>query len=324
MKNRFTRINCLGTVRVTRLLIILCIFSVAIILLPRVAVSEPGPNCQQSTSCTEQVGCPSITSYGAIDRFVFCVNQGQSPSMPQLTNQPTQTVGKKIVICVTTQSDCSQTSNSSTNDVAFSFSGLKYNPAPPTSSSPPGAYQSDCYIDATTSETNKCPSQKINFGKVTWNVMSTNCVVIQQYFTGTNGWVIAEVGFAGDPAGGGAFHQYDGFTVKFTANVTAVCQIGCSTTTNSGVKVAEFEHTDVFDTIEVYNVGQGGVTVPLPTSLPGAVGELIGAIIGEQISFFGVDGTTLTRIANKILQDKSTLSGPGSGSWKDGKVPCCP
>jgi hypothetical protein len=154
--------------------------------------------------------------------------------------------------------------------------------------------------------------------------MSTNCVVIQEYFADTNGWTIAEVSFAGEPAGGGGARQYDGFTVKFTANVTAICQIGCSTSTNSGVKFAEFEHTGPGDTVELFTAGGGGVGFTLPTSLPGAVGQLIGAVLGSQINIYNVASETLTVIATKILQDKSTLSGPSAGSWVNAKPPCCP
>src|SRR5580658_2032012 len=129
-------------------------------------------NCPNYTYSTN-VSCPSITNHGAIGPTSFCVQSGDAPPMPSLTNQPGASAGSVVV---TTTETCSNIVTYSTNDVSYSFGGLQYNPAPPTSSSPPGTYASDCYITVTSSDTNDCPASPstIDYGNVTWNILNTN------------------------------------------------------------------------------------------------------------------------------------------------------
>ncbi|MEY4387612.1 MAG: hypothetical protein RLY20_2895, partial [Verrucomicrobiota bacterium] len=177
------------------------------------------------------------------------------------------------------------------------------------------------WVKVTSSDSNACHAYSEILGEVTWHVVNTNWTEVGVAFHGTNRWKLKSVGFLGDPAGGGAAVQYDGFVVKFEVLVDAYCSKGCSIYTNSATRIKTIEHDE---TIEVQQVGSGGVSVPLPTSLAQATGEAIAAIIGDNIQLYGVNSDTLTQMASQINGDKSASTNwPATdGSWKDGSSPC--
>lgn len=135
------------------------------------STNNENTNCPNYTN-SYATNCPSITNNGAISPTSFCVQHGDAPPMPSLTNQPGASDGG-IVTCTT--ETCSNITTYATNSISYSFSGLTYNPAPPTSSSAPGTYVSDCFITVTSSDTNDCPAPgNIDYGNVTWNILNTN------------------------------------------------------------------------------------------------------------------------------------------------------
>jgi hypothetical protein len=258
-----------------------------------------------------------VADEGEITNTVFCLVQGDPLPYPDFVREPSYNNG---TITITNTWDCTNEIRVTSSEITYTTSFFGFTPRAPHDTSRVGVYTSQCRVSGISSDTN-CPNLVIQYGTVTWRIMSTNCIITGIQFAGTNRWRLNEVGFAGEPAGGGAYEMYDGFTDKFTAAVEAICQQGCTVWTNAGSRVAEFTHDGPNDYVVVHKVGQGGITVALPASLPAAIGELAATIIGDQIKLYGVDGDTLSSIANKINIDRP--SSPIAGHWKDGQPPCC-
>jgi hypothetical protein len=217
-------------------------------------LGQSSDHCQPSTITNVVPSCPSITNWGAIDASSFCVDQGSDPTMPQLTEGPAADGGSVTTTTTTTASDCSTTTTSSTSPITYNFSGLQYNPAPPTKSSRPGSYQSDCYVTLTSSDTNDCPSpDNIDYGNITWNVVDTNVTTIDWDPAKSASAIASALGYVNSAANaGGCQAAGPSFSGKITASWNQTC---CNSTNGP------YKHSNVTGTI---NVTVGSISCPIP------------------------------------------------------------
>jgi hypothetical protein len=269
--------------------------------------------------------CPKQTNKYSITPSNFpCVELGKTPPNPTQIVTPGFSIGKKSQ---TIGWDCPDTNKPTSTNIAITFtpSGTIYwSPTIPSVFTNVGVFESTAYMDVDSSDSDACPAHRETLGTVRWNVVNTNCTQLRTIgFSDTDQWKLDDVYFSGGPSGGGAYYTYDGFAENFNANVSAICQRGCTVYTNVGVRIASFTHDeDPNDYIVVHKVGQGGVQIPLPSSLPAAVGTLFAKVLGNNIALYGVDSTTLSTIVSRINSDKPSSTNFNAGQWKTGQEPC--
>ena len=264
--------------------------------------------------------CPGITN----EPFVAlpdCQEVGSAPKRPNVYPPIYQSGSKHKEYTF----DCPEnpTTNGPPADITFTVGGVYWNPQLPAKWTKAGSFTHTASVKVTSSDPSLCPSPGwIPVGDPTvFDVHNTNCFVASEDFADSKHWRVQEIGFSGEPVGGGGFEMYDGFTVKFYAEIIAVCIKGCSTSTNSGTKTSDFTDEDINHYIIVHKVGEAGIEVPLPTALAEALGELLASVVGDKIGLYGADSDTINRIAGKIQSNRPYS--PSQGVWKDGKAPCC-
>ncbi len=136
-------------------------------------------NCKPSKATNVTSSCPQLTDSGALSATSFCVDEGDPmPPWPVLVRLPQATTGEVVTTITTIATDCSTTVDSKTNTVTYKFSALKHRNGngPPDGNSSPGSYWSEYYVTVTSSDPTNCPPNPadIDYGIVTWNVVSTN------------------------------------------------------------------------------------------------------------------------------------------------------
>jgi len=237
----------------------------AICLTVTSAMAQSGNDCKPSTITNVAPSCPSITDYGAIDATSFCVNQGSDPTMPQLADQPAASDGTLTTTTTTTASDCSTTTTTSTSPINYSFSGLQYNPAPPTKSSRPGTYQSDCFITVTSSDTNDCPPPgNIDYGNVTWNVINTNATTVVFDFNKIGTYFGQILGLIENTASAAGCSSTN--SPSFGGTITASWKQVCCNSTNGPYKQSSVTGT-ITANWPVLQCGIPGASINLPMGI---------------------------------------------------------
>ena len=241
--------------------------------------NENTNNCPNYVTNLPTVVCPSVTNNGALLATDFCVNQGDAvPPWPTLVASPGASLGQ--IINSTTET-CSGVTTYTTNNISYSFSGLKYRDGngPPDGNSSPNRYWANYYVTVSSSDTN-CPPNpsEILYGTVSWTVVSTN--VYKVVFDPAKAYsALIQAASLAESAASVAGCSGTNFSVS--GRITNSWQYVCCNTTNGPYKKSSVS---------------GALTIGLPTlkcPIPGLSIALPGSLsqYGQLGVFFNYNGS---------------------------------
>jgi hypothetical protein len=138
-------------------------------------------------------------------------------------------------------------------------------------------------------------------------------------FTDPGGGWSGGTAVLGDKAGANPF-TYGEVTVKYTANVSVLCQCDCGTQIRSGVRVFKQSAQGSWPVWDIGTVGVG-IDVPLATAIESGLIKLgakwIKGVIGTGV-MAQTDADEIASLVSKMPQPTN----PTDGDWKGGKSPC--